>query len=289
MGAPSQLNEKNPAVQNQFQRLFLAFVGYLTANSISSQAADFYVATNGNDAWSGRLTAPNGKRTDGPFATLERARDELRTLKAAGKLKDVATVHLRGGSYPLERSFILSKEDSGTEKSPVVYRAYRREEVRLIGGTEITGFKPVTNPAILNRLEESARGKVLQADLKALGIADFGEAVTAGKRLELFFADQPMTLARRPNNGFVRIVEAVGGEPYTGHGLVGDKVGRFTYDGDRSKRWARKKTSGFTATGFGIGRTVMRRLSPSTTKSAPSFSPRLITVTAIAKANGFTR
>jgi len=33
----------------------------------------FYVATNGNDTWSGRLPAPNTAGTDGPFATLTRA------------------------------------------------------------------------------------------------------------------------------------------------------------------------------------------------------------------------
>src|ERR1039458_1218899 len=29
-----------------------------------------FVATNGNDQWSGRLPAPDRKGTDGPFATL---------------------------------------------------------------------------------------------------------------------------------------------------------------------------------------------------------------------------
>ncbi|MBI3850164.1 MAG: right-handed parallel beta-helix repeat-containing protein [Verrucomicrobia bacterium] len=221
--------------------LLLAFVCCLAANPFPSPAVDFYVATNGNDTWSGTLAAPNGRKTDGPFATLERARDELRKLKVAGKLKVAVTVHLRSGFYPLEKSFALSQEDSGTEKSPVVYRAYRREEVRLVGGKVITGFKPVTDTVVLNRLEESARGKVLQADLKAIGISDLGEAVTDGKRLELFFADQPMTLARWPNDGFVRIVGVVGGEPYTSHGIVGDKIGKFTYDGDRPKRWAAEK------------------------------------------------
>ena len=35
----------------------------------------FHVATSGNDAWSGSLSEPNAAGTDGPFATLERARD----------------------------------------------------------------------------------------------------------------------------------------------------------------------------------------------------------------------
>ena len=42
--------------------------------------ADFYVSTRGSDSWSGSST-PNAQGTDGPFATLERARDAVRDLK----------------------------------------------------------------------------------------------------------------------------------------------------------------------------------------------------------------
>lgn len=51
-----------------------------TANTVtintgtpSAATADFYIAPNGNDAWSGTLAAPNTSATDGPFATLSRA------------------------------------------------------------------------------------------------------------------------------------------------------------------------------------------------------------------------
>jgi hypothetical protein len=47
----------------------------------ASAAANFYVAVNGNDAWSGRRAAPNRGKTDGPFATLEKAREAVRQLK----------------------------------------------------------------------------------------------------------------------------------------------------------------------------------------------------------------
>ena len=43
-------------------------------------AAVFYVAPDGNDAWSGRLSEPNAAGADGPFKTIERARDEIRNL-----------------------------------------------------------------------------------------------------------------------------------------------------------------------------------------------------------------
>ena len=59
-----------------------------------SQAADasmvLYVSPSGSDDWTGRVR--QAKAPDGPFATLARARDELRRLKAAGKLANGATV-----------------------------------------------------------------------------------------------------------------------------------------------------------------------------------------------------
>jgi hypothetical protein len=41
----------------------------------TTQGVDFIVATNGNDAWSGKLENPNPEGTDGPFATLQRANE----------------------------------------------------------------------------------------------------------------------------------------------------------------------------------------------------------------------
>ena len=59
--------------------------------------ADFFVATNGNDAWSGTRAEPDKKGTDGPFATLVRARNAVRELREAqGGPKDPVTVMVRG-------------------------------------------------------------------------------------------------------------------------------------------------------------------------------------------------
>ena len=106
---------------------------------------------------------------------------------------------------------------------------------------QVKNFQQVTDPAVLRRIDQSARGKVVQADLKALGVTDFGDVATGANRLEVFFQDRPMTLARWPNEGFVRIVELVGGAPHRIHGLPGDKIGRFVYEGDRPTRWVDEK------------------------------------------------
>ena len=50
---------------------------------LEASTADFYVATDGKDVWSGTLPEPNHDGTDGPFATLARARDAVRQLRAS--------------------------------------------------------------------------------------------------------------------------------------------------------------------------------------------------------------
>lgn len=210
----------------------LTLMGAMTMTSAAGLT--LHVATTGQDQGAGTATSP--------FASLERARDEIRALKRAGQLPpEGVTVELAGGTYELRQAFVLTAEDSGTPQAPIVYRAEPGAEVRLVGGKQVTNFEPVDDPAILQRLDPEAREKVYQADLRALGVTDFGSVVSAGSRLELFFRDEPMQPARWPNQGFEKIVEVVGGAPHKIHGIPGDKIGRFTYSGDRPARWVGEK------------------------------------------------
>lgn len=134
---------------------------------VSLRAADYFVAPNGNDAWSGKLAAPNADKSDGPFATLEHARDTLR--------KDKGTLFLRGGTYQLPKGIKLDAADSNT-----TWRAYEKETPILVGGRQITRFTPY-------------KGAILQADLAA---QDFKGATFR----QLMFNGQRQHLARFPNN-----------------------------------------------------------------------------------------
>src|ERR1700737_3148964 len=58
--------------------------------------ATFYVATNGSDSWSGKLAEPNAGKSDGPFATLQQARDAVRELNGKQVPKEEITVMGRG-------------------------------------------------------------------------------------------------------------------------------------------------------------------------------------------------
>ncbi|WP_353861961.1 carbohydrate-binding domain-containing protein [Azospirillum formosense] len=92
------------------------------------QGDAFYVAKNGNDAWSGRLAAPNAEGTDGPFASLERAQAAMR----AGAVK---TTYVREGSYNPTGMLSLGAPDSG-----VRILGYPGEQSVLSGGERVTGF-----------------------------------------------------------------------------------------------------------------------------------------------------
>ena len=63
--------------------------GFLALAATLPTSADFYVSTKGNDAWSGRLSGPNREGTDGPFATLAKARDAVRSLKRTFPASDI--------------------------------------------------------------------------------------------------------------------------------------------------------------------------------------------------------
>jgi len=103
-------------------------------------ATALYVAANGDDAWTGKLPAPNPGKTDGPFASLARARDEVRRLRAANAVPDGVTVAIRGGAYYLPEPLAFDLQDSGSAGSPTVFAAYNGERVVISGGRPVTGL-----------------------------------------------------------------------------------------------------------------------------------------------------
>jgi hypothetical protein len=193
-------------------------------------AVSLYVAPNGSDENPGTL--------DRPLATLEKARERIRELKRrSGLPRGGAAVYLRGGEYRRTQTFTLTADDSGTAESPIVYLAYAQESPRLYAGTRLGGFAPVADPAVLARLPEPARGKVLQLDLHAAGVTDYSRAVPGVGRgpqpvLELFCNGQPLRIARWPNEGFVEAKVVKQPSPAEKRGGV------FQLDDDRLSRWS---------------------------------------------------
>ncbi|MDP7399554.1 MAG: right-handed parallel beta-helix repeat-containing protein [Lentisphaeria bacterium] len=131
----------------------------------------FFVATDGDDSWSGQLDAPNGAKTDGPFASLERARNAIRQLRRDSELPAAVAVMVRGGRHYLRRTLVLGPEDSGTMECPITYAAYPGEKPILSGGRKIDGWEPYD-------------GEILQCDLPEFsgGRRRFRQLFCNGKR-----------------------------------------------------------------------------------------------------------
>jgi len=187
-----------------------------------------YVSPQGDDRWSGRFPDPLPSGTDGPFATLERAREEVRRrIGPAGAPAEPVTVWLRGGTYALAETFRLGPGDGGRSGVGVMYAAHGGEPVILTGARPVTGWSP-------------HRGAILKADVRGLGLAGLEPLHPRiggdGPAFELFFAGRAQDLARWPNRdpddahggGWAHVAAVTGSE----------ERARFRYAGTRPARWA---------------------------------------------------
>jgi len=102
---------------------------------------EFFISPKGNDSWSGRVSEANAVHNDGPFATLERARDAVRQFRKENKINVPVTVQLRGGTYFPDKTFVLKPEDTGSEASPTIYESLPNEKAVISGGRIIQGWK----------------------------------------------------------------------------------------------------------------------------------------------------
>jgi len=144
--------------------------------SYEESKADYYVATNGNDSWSGTLPVPNELKNDGPFATIERAQKAVRLLKKRtytkkekvednryvgspykyGEGKDILVL-IRGGDYFLNKPLQFDSKDGGERCETalpsgafefhklkdffVTYAAYPNETAVISGGKKIISWQ----------------------------------------------------------------------------------------------------------------------------------------------------
>ncbi len=138
----------------------LALAALLLAPLAVLQAAEFHVATTGND------TNPGTEAK--PFATLERARDAVREAlpRATGDI----VVSIRAGAYRLEQTLLLTPQDSGRDGVAVVWRsADGIGKARVSGSTPLKGW-------------QRHAGKIWK--LRLPGAADFQTLYEDGVRLD---------------------------------------------------------------------------------------------------------
>ncbi|MEI7423816.1 MAG: right-handed parallel beta-helix repeat-containing protein [Prolixibacteraceae bacterium] len=182
--------------------MILAIIGitseFSSAQKSSEPFADFYVSTKGNDSWSGKLTEPNADKSDGPFATVNRAKQAVRLLK-----KDCyrnVYVLIRGGEYNLAETETFTPADSHYDSYKVYYMAYPGENPVFSSDKEISGWKPAK---VVKGLPAIAKGKVYVAPLPEM---------PEGKVRFYTLYDQGELLTRAKSKGFEPTKVLTGGD-----------------------------------------------------------------------------
>lgn len=178
---------------------------------VTAQKADFFVANNGNDAWSGRLAEPNAAGTDGPFATLTRAQQAVRELKATiyqpkkppvekrwigsphelGAGKDILVL-IRQGYYSLEAPLEFTPADGGERCEtdlPSGAFEYHKLKDYYVTWAAFPGEKPVISGGrrVTNWQQHGPKWVAKVADLEVNELVADGDI---------------QTLARTPNQGY---------------------------------------------------------------------------------------
>lgn len=176
--------------------------------------ADFFVAPDGDDAWSGKLPVPSADRSNGPFATLQRAQQAVRDKIRQGLTGDV-TVLIRAGMYFLPQGLTFTPEDSGTDERRISWAAYPGEHPVLIGGVRLTDWQPWRDGIWQARLPDSARPA------------------------QVFENGARMALARAPKQGYFHTVRPAGnsGFEYRAEDLDALDPAAWNLDGAQVSIW----------------------------------------------------
>lgn len=146
--------------------MILSLLFVFTTISPSAFAAEevisIYVSPLGNDSASGSI--------DNPLKTLDGARARVRQLRESGIY--VSEVIFRGGDYHM-RTVNFTIDDSGTEKHPIIYKAYEGEIPRFKGSVElnVSDFQPVTDEKVLSRVKDDVRDKLVETDLLSQNVS----------------------------------------------------------------------------------------------------------------------
>ena len=218
------------------QFIKLKYLIIATSFSTAIFGQNFYVSTKGNDKNNGSI--------ESPVASLTAAQKLVQNYKA--KNTKGITVHIAPGQYNLATTFVLNEQDSGQAGKEITWQADKIGTVTITGGKNIqpSAFSKVKDAAIIKRLNENTVGRVLQVHLPSIGINDFGShkqfghtvAVTPAP-LQLFFNGDPMTLARYPNKGYIKIGKVIDKGSVPRSLDKSNRGGKFQYTDARHAKW----------------------------------------------------
>lgn len=197
-------------------------------SSVSSIAATYYLAPDGNDQ--------NRGTEEAPFQTLSGARDQLRTSEKLGN--EPIEVIVLPGTYYLSDTLLFTAEDSGSKTNPVTYRANTEGSVILSGGSKLDlkwkkhkdGIYKATTPETLvidqlfvnGQNQRMARYPNYDAEKKTAAYQGFSADAFSKERAANW---------KNPKNGYIHAMHKSrwGGYHYRITGK--DANGEITYEG----------------------------------------------------------
>lgn len=203
----------------------------------------FYVSPAGNDKSNGTAAAP--------IATLSKAKLLIKKFKAANpNYEGDIIVHIGAGNYELQSGFQIDEAISGSKQTPIIWRGVNKDKVIISGGKKIksSAFKKVNDPAILMRVGKSAAAALYQVSLKQLRIFNYGKHQSYGHGqpvvpapIELFFNNEPLTLAHYPNSGSIKIGKVIDKGSVPRIGDTSNRGALFEYTDTRHAKWTGQK------------------------------------------------
>ena len=208
-------------------------------------AVEFFVSPSGNDDQPGTEIQP--------FASLEKARDAIRSLHQKSP-DEVATVWLMTGVHQRKTTFDLTSADTLT-----TYRAKELGKAVLNAAIVVptSAWKPV--PKDSPRLDPAARGKVFQLSLDLLGVKHdkpFPDRFNDGGGLfDLYYGGEKQQISRWPNTLDTKMVRVLDKE----FGAVSQKTNAEVFLSMRAtvrcagKQLPTRANSGWPASGACLG------------------------------------
>ena len=204
--------------------LFIIAVFNLTAAAeTENNIYKFYVSANGSDGADGTI--------ENPFRTIERARSEVRDLRADG-IDDKALIILRQGNYFRFKSFKMTEKDYNMS-----FEAYPNETVTFSGGLKIPDEKisSASDTEIGSLVtDDNARQNLKEADLNDLyRYCDIPKA-NGSSPIQLYGSGKPYELSTYPDKRENALMT---------ESVINDNTLTYTDDTDRQLAWSDKSVS----------------------------------------------
>lgn len=207
-----------------------------------------YVSPSGDDWADGSVGAP--------IQSLEKAVQLAAEKREETGSTDTIDIVLRGGLYELQDTVRLSGITEASGAAPLRIKAYDNEKVRLTGGKDILLSEMTAADAAFTDqiVDPSAAPHILQYDLKAAGITNFGEISRRGylisenktAQAEVSLDGRTQQLAAWPNEDFVGLTKIVEEGTRKAPGVDDQGAAKpsitdgcsFTVDYDRPSYWS---------------------------------------------------